>query len=62
MQSFAAINAGESVRFTYWLNMFDTISISASAAAIFSAEVGCGLWPKRKDIVGQCEFDEGDGS
>lgn len=35
----------------YWLNMLETISISASAAAIFSAEEGCGLWPKRKDIL-----------
>jgi len=31
--------------------MLETISISASAAAIFSAELGCGRWPKRKDIV-----------
>jgi hypothetical protein len=31
----------------------ETISISASAAAIFSAEEGWGRpWPKRKDIVG----------
>ena len=36
---------------TYWLNMLETISISASAAAIFSAEEGWGRpWPKRKDI------------
>nr|POF17018.1 hypothetical protein CFP56_57834 [Quercus suber] len=36
-----------------WLNMFETISISASAAAIFSAEEGCGRAPppKRKDIA-----------
>jgi hypothetical protein len=38
---------------TYWLNMLETISISASAAAIFSAEEGWGRpWPKRKDIFG----------
>ena len=37
--------------YAYWLNIFETISISASAAAIFSAEDGCGRWPKRKDIV-----------
>ena len=37
----------------YWLNMLETISISASAAAIFSAEEGWGRpWPKRKDIFG----------
>jgi hypothetical protein len=36
---------------THWLNMLETISISASAAAIFSAEEGWGRpWPKRKDI------------
>ncbi len=37
----------------YWLNMLETISISASAAAIFSAEVGWGRAPppKRKDIL-----------
>lgn len=33
--------------------MSDIISISASAAAIFSAELGCGRAPpKRKDILG----------
>ena len=38
---------------THWLNMLETISISASAAAIFSAEEGWGRpWPKRKDIFG----------
>jgi hypothetical protein len=31
--------------------MLEIISISASAAAIFSAELGCGRWPKRKDMV-----------
>jgi hypothetical protein len=37
---------------TYWLNMLETISISASAAAIFSAEEGWGRAPpKRKDIL-----------
>ena len=37
---------------TYCVNMLETISISASAAAIFSAEEGCGREPKpRKDIV-----------
>lgn len=37
---------------TYWLNMLETISISASAAAIFSAEEGCGRAPpKRKDML-----------
>lgn len=40
----------------YRLYMSDTMSISASAAAIFSAEVGCGRAPKRKDIV----FEIGD--
>lgn len=36
---------------THWLNMLETISISASAAAIFSAEEGWGrALPKRKDI------------
>ena len=35
----------------YWLNILETISISASAAAIFSAEEGWGRAPpKRKDI------------
>ena len=36
----------------YWLNMLETISISASAAAIFSAEEGCGRAPPkpRKDM------------
>lgn len=39
----------------YWLNMLETISISASAAAIFSAEEGCGRPPpKRKDMVAGC--------
>jgi hypothetical protein len=41
----------------YRLNMSDTISISASAAAIFSADVGCGRPPpKRKDILEWVEF------
>lgn len=40
-----------SKRWTDWLNMLETISISASAAAIFSAELGCGRPPpKRKDM------------
>lgn len=40
---------------TYWLNMPETISISASAAAIFSAEEGWGRPPpKRKDILARC--------
>lgn len=37
--------------------MFETISISASAAAIFSADEGCGRWPpKRNDMLadGDC--------
>lgn len=35
--------------------MLETISISASAAAIFSAEEGCGRPPpKRKDMVAGC--------
>ena len=36
----------------YWLNILETISISASAAAIFSAEEGWGRAPppKRKDM------------
>lgn len=38
----------------------ETISISASAAAIFSADVGCGRPPKRKDMLGK--FDERLGS
>lgn len=39
----------------YWLNMPETISISASAAAIFSAEEGWGRPPpKRKDIFAGC--------
>lgn len=39
----------------YWLNMPETISISASAAAIFSAEEGWGRPPpKRKDILSRC--------
>ena len=34
------------------MNMPETISISASAAAIFSAELGCGRPPpKRKDML-----------
>ena len=40
-------------RIAYWLNMLDTISISASAAASFSAEVGCGRAPMpKKDMLG----------
>jgi hypothetical protein len=36
----------------YRLNMSETISTSVSAAAIFSAEVGCGRPPpNRKDMV-----------
>jgi hypothetical protein len=36
--------------------MSDTMSISVSAAAIFSAEEGCGRPPpKRYDIVRLCE-------
>lgn len=38
----------------YLVNMSDTISISVSAAAIFSAEVGCGRPPpNRNDIVNE---------
>ena len=33
--------------------MLETISISASAAAIFSAEVGAGRWLKRNDMLGK---------
>lgn len=41
------------------MNMFETISISASAAAIFSADEGCGLPPpKRKDISGILDWFE----
>lgn len=35
----------------YRLNISETISISASAAAIFSADDGCGLPPNRKDML-----------
>jgi len=39
---------------TYRLNMSETISISVSAAAIFSAEEGCGRAPKPNiDISGE---------
>ena len=34
----------------YWLNMLETISISASAAAIFSADDGCGLAPPNPNM------------
>lgn len=52
MISMDALENGYDVQ-TDWLNMLETISISASAAAIFSADEGCGRWlPKRKDIVG----------
>jgi len=38
--------------------MLETISISASAAAIFSAELGCGLAPpKRKDMIAATNMD-----
>lgn len=44
--------AMESGMVPYRLNMSDTMSTSISAAAIFSADVGCGRPPpKRKDIV-----------
>lgn len=43
---------------TYRLYMSETISISASAAAIFSAEEGWGRPPKRKDMVAEeCGLD-----
>ena len=45
------ISEGEGGGWTDWLNMLETISISASAAAIFSAELGCGRPPpKRNDM------------
>lgn len=43
----------------YRLNMSEIISISFSAAAIFSALESCGLPPNRKDIVDWTE-DEND--
>ena len=41
----------ENLFVSYLLNMSDTISISVSAAAIFSADEGWGRPPKRKDIL-----------
>lgn len=42
-------------RTTYREYISDTISISASACAIFCSEEACGFWPKRKDIVRVCD-------
>jgi hypothetical protein len=36
---------------THRLNISLTMSISTSAAAIFSADVGCGLPPNKNDIM-----------
>lgn len=47
---------GSEKKKAYRLYMSDTMSISASACAIFCSEESCGLPPKRKDILNLFSF------